>query len=115
MDDAERDLRQPLVSVSIGCAAVFLMGGPTKGTPPSALLLRSGDAVVLSGPARLCYHGLPRVLTDQPPGEALRCCSTCGGDASGDGNGCADPAFAPFARHMLGCRINISIRDTVSR
>lgn len=26
-DDVEEDLTQPLVSISIGCAAVFLMGG----------------------------------------------------------------------------------------
>eukprot|EP00775_Hariotina_reticulata_P007227 gene7227-7440_t len=29
------------------------------------MLLRSGDVLVLSGEARRCYHGLPRVLDDQ--------------------------------------------------
>lgn len=33
------------------------MGGETRDTPPTPLLLRSGDVVVLSGAARRCYHG----------------------------------------------------------
>lgn len=122
MDDAELDLAQPLVSLSLGCEAAFLMGGPSKaGPPPSALLLRSGDALVLAGPARRCYHGLPRIFTDRPPPPALACSSGGGseggggeegGSGGGDGGGGAGPEFEPFARHMRGCRINISIRHT---
>lgn len=97
---------------------MFLMGGATKEVPPTALLLRSGDAVVLSGPARRCYHGVPRIFTDRPPAGPLRCSSGSssannGGDASScDSENAIDPTFEPFARHMQGCRINISIRDT---
>ncbi len=50
-------MAQPIVSVSLGCDAVFLMGGHTRHVPPSALRLRSGDVLVLAGPARACYHG----------------------------------------------------------
>ena len=57
MDDVESDLAQPIVSVSLGCPALFLMGGRTKATHPSALLLRGGDVLVLAGQARSCYHG----------------------------------------------------------
>ena len=35
-DDAEADLDQPLVSLSLGCPAVFLLGGETKETAPAA-------------------------------------------------------------------------------
>lgn len=42
---------------SVGCSAVFLLGGPTRQEPPVALLVRSGDIVLMSGRARLCYHG----------------------------------------------------------
>lgn len=88
-----------------------MIGAETKATPPTALLLRSGDAVVLSGPARRCNHGLPRVLTDQPA-EALQCSGACAeGRSAADGTD-AGPAFEPFARHIQACRINISIRDT---
>jgi alkylated DNA repair protein alkB family protein 1 len=61
--------------------------------------LRSGDAVVLSGEARRCYHGVPRVLPEAQAAPALR--------AAGPG----DP-FEPFAAYMSGCRINLSIRAT---
>ena len=126
-DDAEQDLAQPLVSLSLGCDAVFLMGGETKAVPPTPLLLRSGDAVVLSGHARRCVHGLPRVLTDHPPAAAMQCggggsgSGADGGGSSeahngsssdGSGGGLSGAEFVPFARHMRGCRINVSIRDT---
>lgn len=62
IDDAEVDLNQPLVSLSVGCPAVFLIGGFTTDTPPTAMVLRSGDAVVLHGDARRCYHGVPRIF-----------------------------------------------------
>ncbi len=122
MDDAERSLQQPLVSLSLGCDAIFLMGHASKAQAPTALLLRSGDAVVLSGPARRCYHGVPRVLTGQAAIEnavvrrrsriahqqAIRS-DRCSSDVR---EGSDDDEFQPFASHMQRCRINISIRDT---
>ena len=47
---------------SFGQSAVFLIGGESKAIQPQALLLRSGDVVVMSGPSRLAYHGVPKVL-----------------------------------------------------
>ena len=53
----EPDLAQPIVSVSLGCDGVFLLGGRTLDEEPTALLLRSGDVVVMTASARLHYHG----------------------------------------------------------
>ena len=47
---------------SFGQDAIFLLGGPTKATEPTPILLRSGDICVMSGPARLAYHAVPRIL-----------------------------------------------------
>lgn len=58
-DNVEQDLLQPIVAMSIGCDAVFLIGGQTKAQKPTALLLSSGDVVVMTSPARLCFHGTP--------------------------------------------------------
>ena len=44
-------------TVSLGCDAVYLQGGATRDTPPTPLLLHSGDVVVMAGPTRACYHG----------------------------------------------------------
>lgn len=71
-DDVELDLRQPIVSVSVGADAVFLLGGETRDTPPVALLLRSGDVLVMSASARLCYHGALSLRM-----SVVACCS-CG-------------------------------------
>jgi alkylated DNA repair protein alkB family protein 1 len=59
-DDVEPDMCAPIITLSIGCPAIFLMGGPSKQQPPTPLLLTSGDVLVLSGPARACFHGARR-------------------------------------------------------
>jgi len=63
-DDAEYTLSVPIVSISIGAPAVFLIGGVDKNEPhpPMPLLLRSGDVVVMGGESRKCVHGVPRVF-----------------------------------------------------
>lgn len=61
-DHSERNLSQPLVSVSLGLSAVFLLGGPSLMEPPVAVRLASGDVVVMEKEARLAYHAVPRIL-----------------------------------------------------
>ena len=57
-DRNERDLRQPIVSVSLGLPAVFLFGGLKRNDPTLRVPLVHGDVVVWGGPARLRYHGV---------------------------------------------------------
>jgi alkylated DNA repair protein (DNA oxidative demethylase) len=57
-DKNERDLDAPIVSVSLGIPAVFLVGGTSRAEKQARLLLRHGDVVVWGGPARLRYHGV---------------------------------------------------------
>ena len=65
-DHSEYDaLTKPLLSFSFGNAAVFLIGGQTKNDcKPSPLLLRSGDIVLMTRSSRLCFHAIPRILSD---------------------------------------------------
>jgi alkylated DNA repair protein (DNA oxidative demethylase) len=59
----------PVVSISIGDTARFLFGGLRRRDPVSTIELRSGDAFVFGGPARLRYHGVSRILPGSaPPG-----------------------------------------------
>ncbi|CDZ96363.1 DNA alkylation damage repair protein [Phaffia rhodozyma] len=67
VDRSELDAHRPLVSVSLGLSAVFLLGTSSRDTPPLPILLRSGDVVVLSGHGRRAYHGVPRILDDTLP------------------------------------------------
>ena len=57
-DRDERDLSAPIVSVSLGLAAVFLFGGLRRGDPAARVPLGHGDVVVWGGPARLRFHGV---------------------------------------------------------
>jgi alkylated DNA repair protein alkB family protein 1 len=64
LDDAERFLDAPIVSISLGLDCVFLIGGPTRDIAPTPLLLRSGDVVLMGGASRRSYHGVPRIFAD---------------------------------------------------
>jgi alkylated DNA repair protein (DNA oxidative demethylase) len=57
-DRNELDFDAPIVSVSLGLAAVFLWGGETRTAKTSRILLESGDVLVWGGPARLNFHGI---------------------------------------------------------
>ena len=47
---------------SFGQSAIFLIGGQTKSIPPVALMIRSGDIIIMSRDSRLAYHGIPKIL-----------------------------------------------------
>jgi alkylated DNA repair protein (DNA oxidative demethylase) len=59
-DADEKDFSWPVLSISLGDPAVFRMGGTARSDPTSTMLLKSGDVVVMGGPARLAYHGIDR-------------------------------------------------------
>jgi len=61
-DEGEAAFAAPVVSISLGDPARFRMGGETRKGPTSSTILRSGDVVVMGGPARLAYHGVDRIL-----------------------------------------------------
>jgi len=57
----------PIVSVSLGDAARFVIGGLTRKEPTSPVVLRSGDVLVMGGPSRLRFHGVTRILPGTAP------------------------------------------------
>jgi alkylated DNA repair protein (DNA oxidative demethylase) len=57
-DKNERDFGQPIVSVSLGITATFLLGGLNRADTPLRVKLMHGDVVVWGGPSRLRYHGV---------------------------------------------------------
>ena len=67
-DYDERDLGQPIVSVSIGLPAVFLWYGATRKGPPRRVPVSDGDVLVWGGAARAGYHGVRR-LAARPDGD----------------------------------------------
>ena len=57
----------PIVSVSVGDAARFVVGGLSRKESMSPLMLRSGDVVVMGGPSRLRFHGVTKILPGTAP------------------------------------------------
>ncbi|CAO2829742.1 unnamed protein product [Amaranthus hypochondriacus] len=69
LDDMELDWTKPIVSMSLGCKGIFLLGGNSRDDEPLAMFLRSGDVVLMAGKARECFHGVPRIFTDTEHSE----------------------------------------------
>ena len=71
--------------------------GESKEELPTAMLVRSGDGIVLAGESRRCYHGVPRIL-EQKAAAFIVSGSQC------------EPIIAEY---LTDRRINISVRSTV--
>jgi alkylated DNA repair protein alkB family protein 1 len=121
-DVSEVCLEQALVSISLGCSAVFLMGTESRQDPPFAFRLRSGDVAVFTGPSRTAFHAVPRIFDDLPShfegpaadGGLLRLLQG-GADANHDGQEAessdrADTSTS-LGQRMRGLRININVRQ----
>ena len=57
----------PIVSLSIGDEARFVVGGLSRRDPTMPVMLKSGDVIVMGGPSRLRYHGVTRILPGTAP------------------------------------------------
>jgi alkylated DNA repair protein (DNA oxidative demethylase) len=57
-DRNERDLVEPVVSVSLGIAAMFQFGGHERSDPKQRVPLFHGDVVVWGGEDRMRYHAV---------------------------------------------------------
>lgn len=73
-DRNERDLTQPIVSVSLGLPARFFVvqDNPSTGAKSIPVDLTDGDVVVFGGSARMCAHGVRKLKAGHHPrwGEA---------------------------------------------
>ena len=66
-DRNERDLTQPIVSVSLGLPATFLFGGLRRKDPTERVPLLHGDVVVWGGVDRMRYHGIVPLKDNEHP------------------------------------------------
>ncbi len=66
-DRDERDLRAPVVSLSLGLPATFLFGGLQRTGKTQRYRLAHGDVVVWGGPSRLAFHGVLPVADGHHP------------------------------------------------
>jgi alkylated DNA repair protein (DNA oxidative demethylase) len=66
-DRDEKDFSAPVLSVSLGDACRFRIGGTERDGPTRSTRLESGDVVVLGGASRLAFHGVDRIY----PGTSM--------------------------------------------
>lgn len=66
-DKNERDLSQPIVSVSLGIPATFLFGGMRRKDWAARVPLLHGDVVVWGGVDRMRYHGIVPLKASEHP------------------------------------------------
>lgn len=118
VDRSEEDDTSPLFSLSLGLDAVFLVGGSARTDPHIvSFRLSSGDVVIMSGPCRRCYHGVPLVIPDSLP-DHLQLSqledANCRRSASG-ASFCSPSEVSqciPTALRLIdGARINVNIRQ----
>ncbi|KAG2557672.1 alpha-ketoglutarate-dependent dioxygenase alkB-like isoform X3 [Panicum virgatum] len=100
VDDMEADWTKPIVSISLGCKCIFLLGGKTRDEVPTAMFLRSGDIVLMAGEARERFHGVPRIFTESDQQEISALVSQLSGE---------DDCF--ILDYIKNSRININIRQ----
>ncbi|KAM3198270.1 hypothetical protein ACQJBY_073428 [Aegilops geniculata] len=100
VDDMEADWTKPIVSISLGCKCIFLLGGKTRDEAPTPMFLRSGDIVLMAGEARERFHGVPRIFTE---GDQQ--------DISGLVSELSDDDDCFILDYIHNSRININIRQ----
>jgi DNA alkylation damage repair protein AlkB len=57
----------PVVSISLGDTAKFMIGGTKRKDPVRRILLESGDAIVMGGASRLRFHGVSGIIGGTAP------------------------------------------------
>lgn len=72
--DVSEEVNRGLVSISLGCDGLFIIGLRDSDDPsdPHAsryhtLRLHSGDAIYMSGHSRYAWHGVPKIIRNTSP------------------------------------------------
>lgn len=108
--DVSEECERGLVSISLGCDGIFVVGlGPGKDGNEKSLVVRlhSGDAVVMTGPSRFAWHGVPQILPDTCPEWLRPWPATAVSDLDQDSN---DP-YNAWRGWMSNKRINLNVRQ----
>ena len=66
-DKNEQDYTHPIVSVSLGLPATFLLGTVRRSDTPRRIRIEHGDILAWGGPSRLIYHGIAPIAAGEHP------------------------------------------------
>ncbi len=66
-DKDEADFSHPIVTICLGAAADFLIGGLKRSDKPQTVLVESGDVIIMDGESRMRFHGIRKIYPDTSP------------------------------------------------
>jgi alkylated DNA repair protein (DNA oxidative demethylase) len=66
-DRDEKDFTRPIVTVSLGDDADFLVGGLARTDRTTPLIVRSGDILIIGGESRMRFHGIRKIHPGTSP------------------------------------------------
>ncbi|KAF2472566.1 uncharacterized protein BDR25DRAFT_284076 [Lindgomyces ingoldianus] len=100
--DVAEECDRGLISLSLGCEAVFVVGATSKEGQERILTLRlrSGSAVYMSGKSRFAWHGVPQIVPNTCP-RYLQ--DWPADDATGQ--------YEEWRGWMSGKRVNVNVRQ----
>lgn len=70
-DKDERDFTQPIVTISLGDHADFLIGGFSRTDKTTPIVVKSGDTIIMGGASRMRFHGIRKIYPGTSPLEGL--------------------------------------------
>ncbi|XP_007248543.3 nucleic acid dioxygenase ALKBH1 [Astyanax mexicanus] len=116
VDESELNHTFPLLSYSFGQTAVFLLGGTKRQDPPTAMFMRSGDIMVMSGSSRLLYHAVPCIIP-APAAQPLPPCLDQRQEkqpvSGGIIQGVSEEDWEVCSRYLLTSRVNMTVRQVL--
>ncbi|XP_028994861.1 nucleic acid dioxygenase ALKBH1 [Betta splendens] len=116
VDESELDHSRPLLSLSFGQTAIFLLGGLCRKDPPAALYMHSGDVMVMSGQSRLLYHAVPRIVPAPQRHPDLEVDSHNLALSRQDGavvESVSEEDWAVCSRYIQSSRVNVTVRQVL--
>ncbi|KAM5129684.1 nucleic acid dioxygenase ALKBH1 isoform 2-T2 [Mantella aurantiaca] len=118
VDEAELDHQSPLLSFSFGQSSIFLLGGQSREVAPTAMMMNSGDIMIMAGASRLLYHAVPRILR-HPGGGGVLPPDLSGPPGAGEGDlapltePCSPQDWEVCAAYLQDSRINVTVRQVL--
>jgi alkylated DNA repair protein alkB family protein 1 len=109
--DVSEESDQALISISLGCDAIFVVGlgdglgdeeAERQNTSSLAFRLRSGDCVYMSGASRYAWHGVAQIIRGTCPDGLHDWPASFGQD---------EQDFAPWKGWLSNKRINLNVRQ----
>lgn len=118
VDESELDHSKPLMSFSFGQSSIFLLGGLKRDDMPIAMLMHSGDIMIMSGFSRLLYHAVPRIIPSPEGCPVPRCFdpSTCTDGVTTDSTDvwCDEADWEICTSYLKNSRINMTVRQVLA-